>query len=758
MKLNQLSLRPNGSSSATAGQSTLAGQKQKRMSLNRPENASRLACYYAMFLTLCGLVLTICVLEHTNNSRFSQAAQWTQLVFFLCVLTVALAFLFWLMGHVMRLPPQAVPQRQIREFRGRANSISVYAGGCATAPAASTTSAAVPGQSVYMGRRNSDDMHVYDNFRDPKYTVPEASPEEEERGDQDDDVETEAAAGGKAEGNDSGGGGVGNAAYVVDEDATAPTRSIVESSSSSSALTATTTVSSSPSPAPAASMRRLQMQLPKPRPPSAPSTLSPTLSRSEQQLHRKHRLNTITINSALDLHITEIPPYTVLTKGEAHSPSFFLRIAAIVFGCAGVVNMLVKAVDALLGLSSSKSQALEVFTVLRCLVNIAFNCVQTFFLFKYSKISIAYRQKACLFGLMHLLATNLCLWIGDLGEEKLHKYHKLYSGAKNGSSGKHSGSLSSLMSPYLYPFNIEYSLMAAFFCHALFRNVGTFISLLEGRGLHVERKSLSMRNRTKTRFSVSCHKSTKGLLLGMGLVLAVVCVSAYVLNLEEVKGSRADDSRKEKRLIISSVMLTLQAVLLAMVIPVVMALRRLPSQQQQCPVGHSEQHCSGGALADKLMLQLGLAAVIVSQLYVLLEVAASCSTDKPIVDQAGLAIRVCEALAIMLQSALQVLVLDLGLERSFHLAPPISQGLVTALIPANLAVWVLYTLTGPVSSLDQSETSRVISALCLPVTIFFRFHSVGCFAELWKILQRASENNEVAFELSGGVISTVTGR
>lgn len=85
------------------------------------------------------------------------------------------------------------------------------------------------------------------------------------------------------------------------------------------------------------------------------------------------------------------------------------------------------------------------------------------------------------FGLMHMIATNVCEWLYVLVEETKHEIIHLAEHAQNASlitakycqEGQVMGSLVTNASPFLFPCTIEYSLICAVILFEMWKRVKT---------------------------------------------------------------------------------------------------------------------------------------------------------------------------------------------------------------------------------------------------------------------------------------------
>lgn len=152
-----------------------------------------------------------------------------------------------------------------------------------------------------------------------------------------------------------------------------------------------------------------------------------------------------------------------------------------------------------------------------------------------------YRRSAR-FGLMHMVATNLCEWLYVLVEETKHEI--VHLAHYNTSGGAHSdnhtlsraaravvdaghedacqrssimGSLVQNASPYLFPCTIEYSLICAVILYEMWHNVPRVVAKKTHAG-HNAPPSRDMDDH----FSVDCSGAHRGLFSGIILLVATI--------------------------------------------------------------------------------------------------------------------------------------------------------------------------------------------------------------------------------------------
>lgn len=150
-----------------------------------------------------------------------------------------------------------------------------------------------------------------------------------------------------------------------------------------------------------------------------------------------------------------------------------------------------------------------------------------------------YRRSAR-FGLMHMVATNLCEWLYVLVEETKHEIVHLAHYNTSSHSDNHTlsraaraavgdgledacqrtsimGSLVQNASPYLFPCTIEYSLICAVILYEMWHNVPRVVA----------KKTHAGHNAPPTRdmdhqFSVDCSGAHRGLFSGIILLVATI--------------------------------------------------------------------------------------------------------------------------------------------------------------------------------------------------------------------------------------------
>ncbi len=263
-------------------------------------------------------------------------------------------------------------------------------------------------------------------------------------------------------------------------------------------------------------------------------------------------------------------------------------------------------------------------------------------------------------------------------------------------------------SPYLFPCTIQYSLIAAAIVYKMYSNVGKIgrhVLSIEGTGSHTQR---------------DCHKANKGLFLGLFItILTLVSISCFF-----VFEKRFDNTD------IASMIFYITELSLLFISCMVVLLGFFKLQQLKFM-----QTDDMSIMAPLLIVALfGLCCMNTFL------VVSSAST----IMEFGLIgiLSLGTALLAFLQAAVQsIFILD-GLRRCAENDEQISRKpgrtLVTFLLLCNLSLWVVNTFEAKKQETVSIHNQyfgylpwSIITHLCIPLIIFFRFHSTVCLSEIW---------------------------
>ncbi|CAG0882653.1 unnamed protein product [Darwinula stevensoni] len=126
----------------------------------------------------------------------------------------------------------------------------------------------------------------------------------------------------------------------------------------------------------------------------------------------------------------------LLQDAKIHFGSFYLRLGVLAFG---VGNMIYSGLEFTQLFEHKPSYCSKKIIAITSGVHVVFTFLQMYFVFLNSKMLIPKYKKLANFGLMHMIATNLCVWLHVLVEESKHEFLEIYHelGLHNASSPYH---------------------------------------------------------------------------------------------------------------------------------------------------------------------------------------------------------------------------------------------------------------------------------------------------------------------------------
>ncbi|KAJ8321933.1 hypothetical protein KUTeg_000404 [Tegillarca granosa] len=239
-----------------------------------------------------------------------------------------------------------------------------------------------------------------------------------------------------------------------------------------------------------------------------------------------------------------------------HTGSFYLRLGAMGFGIGSMI------LDGLyfgqfFDIPHILSHCNDVMEAVKPAFKFFFTFTQLYFIFQNSKYPSLAR-----FGLMHMSATNICVWFRVIVVETLNSIaeanHFIAKAEQthviNGIS-PHSdphpneelscywsdsiGKILMAASPYLYPFCVEYSLICAAILYVMWQNVGKKENKMDSQYFD---EFDDGRHKRAHRMSVDCAGSSRGLFLGLLFFIfgVVSTIAFYVLKNSDNSNKTAD--------------------------------------------------------------------------------------------------------------------------------------------------------------------------------------------------------------------------
>uniref|UniRef100_A0A8R1DPH0 Uncharacterized protein n=1 Tax=Caenorhabditis japonica TaxID=281687 RepID=A0A8R1DPH0_CAEJA len=415
-----------------------------------------------------------------------------------------------------------------------------------------------------------------------------------------------------------------------------------------------------------------------------------------------------------------------VTHSSPAAGSLFLRLGSVVFGVIGVVYYAFLVFLCRLDENCSPlSSSLDVCAMF-------FIFIQMHFIFCNWKISITGSHMVARIGTMHLVAANLWTWIryvlmeeGVMEKEIREVFnnrpssHSPDNNSMTSSSSAESGELFESshevvahgekimegsckaaecilgsLSEIMFTSIVEYSLIAAAVMYIVWRNIG----LQDNGSIYVKRKH---------QIRVDCSKTTTGLFLGLAF-LAVTFTSMIIYYGFSMK----NDPNKAAYVYAFTDMF--QYVLSTIgVLTAIYQMRALKYFNKQRNHQNSDQE-----LLDQILLSIGLVGELIYS------VAGLVGTQTFLLHVARSVRMGCE-------------------DRE---AQPGKQA-ITFLLTANLAIFFMNLFESEKAGVSEiiieyyGKRSWVFLVRSFsPLTIFYRFHSSVCFAEIWKNVYAAKSH------------------
>ncbi|KFB37962.1 AGAP013356-PA-like protein [Anopheles sinensis] len=452
---------------------------------------------------------------------------------------------------------------------------------------------------------------------------------------------------------------------------------------------------------------------------------------------------------------------TVASGSANHSASFYLRIGAIAFGIGSLVY---SALDFGQYFElADDDQCGNALVALMPAVRMVLCVVQMQFVIVSGKdFGLDHHTLTSRFGLMHMLATNVCEWLYVLVEEAKHEI--VHLGHPTANVAVHAvgaeptnvsitagpedlklhcrtsnimGSLVNNAAPFLFPCTIEYSLICALTLYDLW-TVLNRNSDPSKRKSAPERPDRGVTGRPANRFSIDCSNAQKGLFGGIITIVMtfIVLIMYFVLRRER-------DLQGAATLEIVVYELVLYSSTLAAVVGAMIRMRDLRVTTQRAGRG-------AGSLRATPPLPLDCHLLLVTQtgiyIYGVFSIIGTYHTHGRLLHLAV----VSEILGLAQTSLQTLFVLSSWWRRckgAHQNRTKPGRELITFLLVANLAAWMVNALVKSNASFRPlimgfygAGAWSIIAHVSMPLAIFYRFHSSICLFEIWKNSYKARYN------------------
>ncbi|TGZ48292.1 Otopetrin-2 [Temnothorax longispinosus] len=449
-------------------------------------------------------------------------------------------------------------------------------------------------------------------------------------------------------------------------------------------------------------------------------------------------------------------PHVNPVRPVQHYGSFYLRMGAVAFGIGSMIYS---------GLEFGQYFELEqntkchnIMLALTPATRMAFIFIQMYFIFLNNEQMKVHRHRVVArFGLMHMIGTNLSVWLNVLVQETKHEILTFYNPENNslrishrlgskgglhlgghihshhgehvrlprGLKGPHHmfecrrtnimGSLVQDASPFLFPCTIEYSLICAAILYVMWKNISkvgfTQPATPPRHHAHAYRKS-------PHHYSVDCARAHKGLFVGiLILVLTIISLILFfvLISRPELVGLAVTE--------VNICELTLYGMSTLATLIGMFQMRKL------------RYDGSRNLELDNILLVAAQTGMFIYSTFTIIGGHFTLQKHTVLV--------LVTALASVVQTTCQTIFILDASRRTVATAEQIrrkpGREIVTFLLVTNLAMWAINTLE---KSRAESHPVQlhfyglwawtIITHVSMPLAIFYRFHSTVCLCEVWK--------------------------
>ncbi|XP_065363840.1 proton channel OtopLc [Calliphora vicina] len=439
---------------------------------------------------------------------------------------------------------------------------------------------------------------------------------------------------------------------------------------------------------------------------------------------------------------------------QHHYGSFYLRMGAVAFGIGSMIYS---------GLEFGQyfelnpdTKCHNVLLALTPATRMAFIFIQMYFIFLNNEQIKVYRYKIIArFGLMHMIGTNLAVWLNVLIQETKHEILTFYNVENRtlrishripGHSRAHSilapsdpnalvrvprglkgpyqifecrrtnilGTLVQDASPFLFPCTIEYSLICAAILYVMWKSISRPQTPKPQRPDMIS----SPVKRSPHHYSVDCARAHKGLFVGI-LILVLTIIS---LILFFVLISRPD----------FVALAVMEVTICELFIYATATIATLVGMFQ---IRHLQYDAFRSFSLDDILLVGAQTGSFLYNIFTVIAGHFSLRSDDWLVP--------LNALASIVQTACQTMfILDASRRQAVtpdHIRKKPGREIVTFMLVVNLAMWAISTLEKSRAESHPIQLNfyglwawTIITHVSMPLAIFYRFHSTVCLCEIWK--------------------------
>ncbi|KAK6631191.1 hypothetical protein RUM43_014287 [Polyplax serrata] len=437
-----------------------------------------------------------------------------------------------------------------------------------------------------------------------------------------------------------------------------------------------------------------------------------------------------------------------LVLTPARYGSFYLRLGAVAFGIGSMVYSGLEFGEYFELNHDERCQ--NIIRAITPVSRMILTLVQMQFIFLSSrKMEMSKYRGITKFGLMHMIATNLCEWLNVIVEETkheiLHLAHLEKTLKKEGDShdlnkrdsdihgifecrrANVMGSLVRDTGPFLFPCTIEYSLICAVILYELWKDIKNVPNM----ETHDNEESFVMQRHSScdsdlqksTHFlSVDCSNAHKGLFSGILVVVMTIIslIMFFVMAKEPVYHHLAVYEVNVCELIVYCI--TTMTVIAG-------------GWQMRYFKYKLNNRIHEGIGLDNILLMWAQTGTYIYCMFSIIACYFMIDHEAP----GGFITEMCALVQTTCQTAF---ILDATFRRTNsveqHRHKPGRQ-IVTFLLVANMTLWLLNTLQKNKAEYHPTHLEfygvwawTIITHVSMPLAIFYRFHSTICLFEIWK--------------------------
>lgn len=405
--------------------------------------------------------------------------------------------------------------------------------------------------------------------------------------------------------------------------------------------------------------------------------------------------------------------------------SLYLRLGCVVFGIIGVVYYLLIFVICLLGWAANEGECSAISDILNMMAAI-FIFVQMWFVYCNGKIIFTGDGNLARFGLMHLTGTNLWMWLRYILYEEVETIKEIrhvQHANESRALGHHheieeqcKGVLCvfSGYNEFMYTCVVEYSLICAGVAFVFWANLEK-----------LKREQMETKMKKRSILKIDCSRTAEGLFAGF------ICLIVTVIAIALFNAYSSDKNVAQWIFSCTNMVFFLVSTFL-----VIFAFWRMKYLKFLMEDDDAED--DNAELLDRILLVVGLMGELTFSIGGLLSFINNMSTGLPLIIFITNFLRLIQ---VIFQSGLLMVASRLRLEENNQHMLRYKPGkqVITMLLMMNCAQFLMNVFEAQKAGINDEMISMygsyywaIIVRGCSPLTIFYRFHSSACFAEVWK--------------------------